>query len=82
MGDANSCYMNVAGDPTHEGSKRFESIITDKEFYNKWIYTLIPNLSINTFGDMKKPIRLYVEKNGDNQIATCRKSYTTWKNDG
>lgn len=42
----------------------------------------INSQSIYTFGDMKKPIRLYVEKNGDNQIATCRKSYTTWKNDG
>ena len=42
----------------------------------------MPNPSINTFEDMKKPLGNCIEKHGQNQIATSPKSYTIFNNDG
>ena len=42
----------------------------------------MPDPSINTFEDMKKPLGNCIEKHGQNQIATSPKSYTIWNNNG
>ena len=81
-GDTDSIYMAVAGDPSRDSTQGFEAIVIDKDFYDKWIYTFMPDPSINTFEDMKKPLGNCIEKHGQNQIATSPKSYTIWNNDG
>ena len=40
----------------------------------------MPNLSIDTFEDMKKTLGNCIEKHGQNQIATSLKSYAIFNN--
>ena len=56
-GDSDSIYIAFAGTPSRDSTQGFEAIVIDKEFYDKWIYTFMPDPSINTFEDMKKAIR-------------------------
>ena len=81
-GDTDSIYMAVSGDPTRDSTQGFDAIVRDKQFYDKWLYTFMPNPTINTFEDIKKPLGNCVEKHGQNQIATSPKSYTIYDNDG
>lgn len=53
----------------------------NNELYDKLIYTFMPDLSINTFKDMKKSLCNYIEKHRQNQIASSPKSYMIWNND-
>ena len=61
--------MVFAGDPSRDRTQGFETIVIEKEFYDKWIYTFMLDLSINTFEDMKKPLGNCIEKHGQNYVA-------------
>ena len=52
--DTDSVYFAVAGDMSRHGERAFDSIITDRSFYDKYFYEFMPNPSINTKSDEKK----------------------------
>ena len=76
--DIDSVYFAVTSDMSRHGDQAFDSIITDRYFYDKYVYEFMPNPSINTKADEKKILGACVEKFGDNQVALGPKCYTIW----
>lgn len=74
--DTDSAYFAVSGNPNEDGSQAFKYIVKDHEFYNKYIYTFMPDPNINSMVDTKKILGCCIEKYGDIQIALSPKCYT------
>ena len=79
-GDTDSAYFAIAGDMNRHGEQYFDTIIANREFYDKHVYKFMPNPSIGTKADEKKILGASIEKYGDNQVALCPKCYTIWNN--
>jgi hypothetical protein len=91
-GDTDSAYWAVAGDPDLPTTQAFQSVITDKELYDKHIFEFAP-YDFFCFNEESRPVLtsklekkqhekkllgLAIEKQGENMIALCPKCYTSW----
>lgn len=94
-GDTDSSYWAVAGNSDLPNTQAFQAIITDKKFYDKYIFDFAPydffcfdesrRPKVNTLSDKKahekKLLGLAIEKQGDNMVALCPKCYTSWNDE-
>ena len=79
--DADSLYLAIAGNADEDYHQRFKYIIKDKEFYDKHVYSWLPDPSKDIY-DEKKLLGCAIEKEGENCVALCPKCYTIWNDDG
>ena len=91
-GDTDSMYWAIAGNLELGNDQAFSAIITNKKFYDKYIYDFAP-YDFFCFDEKNKPqlktkaeqkahekklLGLAIEKQGDNMVALCPKCYTSF----
>ena len=83
-GDTDSMYWAISGDPTKDYHQRFEYVVKDREFYDKYKYLFFPEPGIEdplkSIQSEKKLLGLAIEKEGENCVALAPKCYTIWNN--
>ena len=84
-GDTDSMYWAISGDPTKDYHQRFEYVVKDQAFYDKYKYLFFPEPGIEdplkSIQSEKKLLGLAIEKEGENCVALAPKCYTIWNND-
>jgi len=75
-GDTDSIYFAVSGDKNKDAKQRFDAIIKDKEFYEKYYRYYLPDEDNKTLEDEKKILGCTIEKGGYSMYALAPKCYT------
>ncbi|KAA6402982.1 MAG: hypothetical protein EZS28_001487 [Streblomastix strix] len=63
LADTDSIYIAIAGDPNKDRHQQFESIVTDKQFYDQHVYNYLPDPNIDIY-DYKKILGFGIENEG------------------
>ncbi|KAA6379715.1 MAG: hypothetical protein EZS28_024758 [Streblomastix strix] len=61
--DTDSIYTVIAGDPNQDCQQQFESIVTDKQFYDQHVYQYLPDPNKDIY-DYKKLLGFGIENKG------------------
>ncbi|KAA6384334.1 MAG: hypothetical protein EZS28_020140 [Streblomastix strix] len=60
LADTDSIYIAIAGDPNKDCHQQFESIVTDKQFYDQHVYQYLPDSNKDIY-DYKKILGFGIE---------------------
>ncbi|KAA6385686.1 MAG: hypothetical protein EZS28_018788 [Streblomastix strix] len=63
LADTDSIYVAIAGDPNKDYHQQFESIVTDKQFYDQHVYQYLPDPNKDIY-DYKKILGFGIENEG------------------
>ncbi|KAA6378289.1 MAG: hypothetical protein EZS28_026184, partial [Streblomastix strix] len=63
LADTDSIYIAIAGDPAKDCHQQFESIVTDKQFYDQHVYQYLPDPNKDIY-DYKKILGFGIENEG------------------
>ncbi|KAA6395604.1 MAG: hypothetical protein EZS28_008869 [Streblomastix strix] len=63
LADTDSIYIAIAGDPNKDCHQQFESIVTDKQFYDQHVYQYLPDPNKDIY-DYKKILGFGIENEG------------------
>jgi hypothetical protein len=77
QGDTDSQFWGIAGDPSQNYHQKFDYVIKDVDFYNKYYPKWISS-SENGRADEKKLLKYSLEKEGTHHIGLAPKSYYFW----
>ncbi|KAA6399003.1 MAG: hypothetical protein EZS28_005475 [Streblomastix strix] len=73
--DTDSVYIAIAGDPNKHCHQQFESIVTDKQFYDQHVYQYLPDPQKDIY-DYKKILRFGIENQGYDLTSLGPKCYS------
>ncbi|KAA6379097.1 MAG: hypothetical protein EZS28_025377 [Streblomastix strix] len=75
LADTDSIYIAIAGDPSKDCHQQFESIVTDKQFYDKHVYNYLPDPNKDIY-DYKKILGFGIENEGYELTSLGPKCYS------
>ncbi|KAA6381338.1 MAG: hypothetical protein EZS28_023136 [Streblomastix strix] len=75
LADTDSIYIAVAGDPNKDCHQQFESIVTDKQFYDQHVYQYLPDPNKDIY-DYKKILGFGIEDEGYELTSLGPKCYS------
>ncbi|KAA6371247.1 MAG: hypothetical protein EZS28_033226 [Streblomastix strix] len=75
LADTDSIYIAIAGDPTKDCRQQFESIVTDKQFYDQHVYQYLPDPNKDIY-DYKKILGFGIENEGYELTSLGPKFYS------
>ncbi|KAA6391373.1 MAG: hypothetical protein EZS28_013102 [Streblomastix strix] len=75
LADTESIYIAIAGDKDKDGHQQFESIVTDKQFYDQHVYQYLPDPNKDIY-DYKKILGFGIENEGYEHTSLGPKFYS------
>ncbi|KAA6313531.1 MAG: hypothetical protein EZS28_055738, partial [Streblomastix strix] len=75
LADTDSIYIAISGDPNKDCHQQFESIVTDKQFYDQHVYNYLPDPNKDIY-DYKKILGFGIENEGYELTSLGPKCYS------
>ncbi|KAA6374577.1 MAG: hypothetical protein EZS28_029897, partial [Streblomastix strix] len=75
LADTDSIYIAIAGNPNKDCHQQFDSIVTDKQFYDQHVYNYLPDPNKDIY-DYKKILGLGIENEGYELTSLGPKCYS------